>query len=663
MLPISHTRQGLVLPDVQEDRHGYRVARRVPARWYRGTQGISDGRADGKSALDAQGYQGSVNKKRKGINCFMRFRNVSKWGEFGAREPLLFFAQRSEEILFEYTLDSYKTMALNSSFLCLEAIALIGNIENGVIDSKNLDPVLEELRWSLSVDKIAKELMDLESKDYVLDPKNESLEKVKLRLEVLSKTLRPDRYFERGCALLAQAIGRGAKKEIDSLAGGVFTTLVNMGCHKQDLYTKTVSFFYGQNGRPNIEDESVFFEYIKLIWPAHKQFKAVFIVSSLFADVKDAAEQAFDVKICEEMPEEFKSLAIKEKYKVGSDEVLAEVSGISAIDYYSARELANANLGRLRDLFTLYHHKNQIKWRDKAMVKEVGDELPLMMKMPTNPIEKVKDQKPGMASESLTWMLKNFSMRDSDFKKFARIVDFHGLSVNSSEPENQLLNLWIALESLVPASAATSKINQIINSIVPVLGMEYFARLVQNLAQDLIRWDRGAVRSALKKVPDSDSMSLREKVMQVVLSENCDVVRSELYEKLKDFHLLRYRLFTMHECFKTPRKMIESIEKHEEKVTWQIRRIYRTRNLIVHSASSSKHINSLIENGHDYLDQVVFMITKMSGGSYGISSISQAFELARLFRLNISRALGNAEVYDDSCFKLLLGEHEFMTRP
>ena len=46
------------------------------------------------------------------------------------------------------------------------------------------------------------------------------------------------------------------------------------------------------------------------------------------------------------------------------------------------------------------------------------------------------------------------------------------------------------------------------------------------------------------------------------------------------------------------------MEAHQKKVEWQIRRIYRTRNLIVHSGRSPIFLHALIENAHDYLDQI-----------------------------------------------------------
>ena len=69
----------------------------------------------------------------------MKYRILSKWTDPVASEGLVFFAQLLEELLFDYSLDTYKPSAMNSSTLCIEARRLIRDIEDDVIDKNNLD--------------------------------------------------------------------------------------------------------------------------------------------------------------------------------------------------------------------------------------------------------------------------------------------------------------------------------------------------------------------------------------------------------------------------------------------------------------------------------------------------------------------------------------------
>jgi hypothetical protein len=96
----------------------------------------------------------------------MKFRNLSRWSEDSKLNGLKFFAQRLDELLFDYTLDSYKPSALNAPYLVKEALALVSDISANLLDYANLSHVLEELVWSVQNDKVAKSLLDADIEYY-----------------------------------------------------------------------------------------------------------------------------------------------------------------------------------------------------------------------------------------------------------------------------------------------------------------------------------------------------------------------------------------------------------------------------------------------------------------------------------------------------------------
>lgn len=104
-------------------------------------------------------------------------------------------------------------------------------------------------------------------------------------------------------------------------------------------------------------------------------------------------------------------------------------------------------------------------------------------------------------------------------------------------------------------------------------------------------------------------------------------MRDELYGRLGDFYLLRYRCFSLARELGKSRSVLARLERHERKVRWQLRRLYRARNLIVHTSRSPSYVQALIENGHDYLDSILFEVIRRSCSGYQTSTIEQAFEL------------------------------------
>ena len=592
----------------------------------------------------------------------MRYRNLKKFTNKNKTEGLVFFAQRSEELLFDYSLDSYKPSALHAPSLCSEAISTIKDINKGAIGKHNIEHILEELSHSISHDPVAKSLLDLPASKYILDPKKFNFDVLQNKLEILGRSLDPFRYFEKCSDLLLDAIISNKKISIDTLTKLFYTSLINIGVHKTHLYEKVVKFFYQKKESQEISCNRDFEKYKESIFPYSHTFTIYFTVSNLINDISKSLGK-FKCKILNKLPEELHTLAKDNQFKRTENELYIQVSDITSLDYYTAREKAEQHLSQLRDLFTLFHHKTQITWSDRSIVSQCCEDQPRIVCLPKNSMEKGEDLKPERASQLLNHMLKSFQMRGSDFSKFNRAVDFHGLSVNNSDPESQLLGLWIAIETIVPTNTQRTKINQIVDGITPFIYMNYIGRLVRTLAGDMYRWHKYKSRQIIKEVSSSPNLSRAYKLLLLLSMPEHQNLRKKLYECCDDFHLIRYRAYCLSKHFSTPEKTLEMLNLHKQKVEWQLRRIYRTRNQIVHSGNTPSNIHTLIENGHDFLDQVILTITRMSASSYRIKTIQQAFELAGIAQTKIINHLSNVSAHDPTKLGILINEHEFIEIP
>ncbi|MAS91822.1 MAG: hypothetical protein CMO55_01395 [Verrucomicrobiales bacterium] len=593
----------------------------------------------------------------------MRFRSLTKWNINEEIHGLLFFAQRSEELLFDYTLDSYKPPAHTPSSLSLESLQVIKEVELGRIDSRNIDHVVEELSDSIKHDKVAKSLLDLPLEKYLNHSPDSDLSGLKARIEILSRTLERYRYFERCEDLLKQAIRNGQKKDIDALTKMYFSTLLHIGVHKDNLYKKTRDFFFTGSEPEIITNLDAFDSYSQLIYPFEHKFRVFFIATDLIADIKQSLK-TFKTVIHETLPSDIPESPLATTFIKNADEKFVEVSEITALDCETARESAERRLDRLRDFFTLYHHKSQVSWHPETLILQCCNPDPQIVSLPRNSMEKVSDLPPKAASEKLNYMLKNMRLHRDELSKFGRVVDFHGLAVTNSDPENQLMSLWIALEALVPMKSKRSKITEIIDGVIPFITTNYVNRIFRKTMNDLIRWNRREIARILHDVALDGRASLTKRLFHLTAFKENEDLRNELFNSLRDFELMRFRIFTLSECLSSPKKTKKFIEKHELRVTWQIRRIYRTRNLIVHTGRTPSSISPIIENGHDYLDQVLLTIVRMSTSNYKIQTIPQAFELASIAREKIFRYLESAgENHNSAQTGVLLNEHEFVIPP
>jgi len=576
----------------------------------------------------------------------MRFKSIKKWKLNSSLDGLLFFAQRMDELLFDYSLDTHKPPALNAPSLCIEALNLILCIENELIDKANLSHVLDELEWSIQNDHVAKHLLDA-SLDYYLPRGDDTkIGEIKLRLEVLSRTLDSFRYLKTTFADLQAHVLKGEKKAIDACARNIVTTLTNIGVSKQHLFNITNDFFFGPEGS-EIESPDIIVQFLDEISPTSHDFEVYFIVSSLIQQVSGSVK-TFHIKILDELPEEVSQVAAGCKFEKAHDEVYISVTKLRSYDKYSAREKAIRKLDALSDLFTLFYHKTQISWHPTVLVNQCCKPGTVAVIPPKGPMEKAFDLKPEKASKELNRFLSEFSARGASFEKFNRVADLHGICVSQDISENQLVSIWTSLETLIPSHLGSSKISNVVGAMLPFLMTPYVRRLVERLTSDMILWDRWRAKKILNRVPCPKGTTLVGRTANLLAVKGNSGLRDELYGHLKDYHLLRYRVFRLSETLSDPTKLKELLDTHEKKVTWQIRRIYRTRNLIVHSGTVPPYVSTLIENGHDYLDQIMFDVMRLSCGEYRVKSLEQAFELAKIRHRRFQKSLSEITEFDET---------------
>lgn len=92
----------------------------------------------------------------------MRQNNLSMWKYDSSLNCLLFFAQRMDELLFHHSTDTYRYSALSIRGLAGEYCSVYKDIQNGVLNKKNLSHIIDELVDRLKTDNIAKGILSEE---------------------------------------------------------------------------------------------------------------------------------------------------------------------------------------------------------------------------------------------------------------------------------------------------------------------------------------------------------------------------------------------------------------------------------------------------------------------------------------------------------------------
>lgn len=541
-----------------------------------------------------------------------------------------------EELLFDFSLDTYKPSAMNSSLLCFEALEVVKEIENGTIKKPNLDHVLKELSVSVSKDEVAKSILSLELSQInsvLLDPKKK-IEEKKVVIELVKRQLQIPIYKKLNEKLLIEAItDKQDFSRVRSLTRSYVTLLLNIGYDASYLNKISLKFFYFDKNR--IAGNVAIKDFLKLIASENKEFEVIFKGASLFSEISIACK-SFDIEIKNDLSS-YPNSVKERKFPLNQNEVYVCAKGVKARDSNSARKKAEKTIDLVSTLFSIFHHKDAPKVKHDCLVIDPSGWVGGAAK-PLNNMHKCVDHKPMQASKKMNTMISEFSLERHSFQRFTRSAELHSLALNSDSTENQMINLWIALESVVPSyrDENSSNIEVVVNGVVPFLNLIYHQRLISRLVKDLINWDRSLLYRLTRDVQGD---GLTQKLIKIMALPKYEERRKDFLDSFSNFYLLRDRFSFFCEVFSGPKEVITALDIHTKRLEWQIRRIYRARNLIVHSGITQSFTKTLIENLHDYLDVVMGTLIRLATKPEKIMSIDQGFKYVELLYSSYVKAL------------------------
>lgn len=101
----------------------------------------------------------------------------------------------------------------------------------------------------------------------------------------------------------------------------------------------------------------------------------------------------------------------------------------------------------------------------------------------------------------------------------------------------------------------------------------------------------------------SGEESIVWKLAKILSVKTYQTEYNKLYEALDEYPLLQYRmeLFSK-KIFVNSETVYKELVRHRLKLRWQIMRIYRNRNMIVHSGEHMPYLNVILGNLHYYVD-------------------------------------------------------------
>ena len=558
--------------------------------------------------------------------------DISKWNDVANCENLLFFSQLVNELLFDYSIPSNRISTLNSHYLVIDAINAINTIENNGVPEGTLKPIVAELYNELDKDVI---FVDKEPLEYFLKTQGGSLkivnpyelnynEEVKCVRAINNIFFDGNSYYETLREETIKTIKSNKSEDqqkLFRLTKSLLTELMNSGYSLKYIYMIMDKLFW--NSDHYIESSGIIENFFDFFSFHKEEYTIVFKVkwrkmNSFIMQVEgwDFSDVLTDDAI-QKVDKKFGTLRSDEKFFFINS---------NALDPYSAAEKAITQIESNASIFRLYNHsyRYDIRTADyrvldarKAYKKGKNINAVEHTKMPN---EEQIIEGTNLAVESINNLFYNGHYKD--YRSLLNAVKFHSHSLDSRAEENQLLDLWAIFESVLDISNkhTTDRINQICEYLVPILKHKYVYSLFRQLADDIRNYDNEWYYDYVNNNGDRDEI---QSIAEFVLLDEHKGDRDDFCRKCYDFPLLKERISYYNSTLKTKQDAFKYVEKHAMRVQWQVMRIYRNRNLIIHNADKTPYVRLLIENLHSYVDDFIDYVIYESSQNKDISTMCQ----------------------------------------
>lgn len=215
--------------------------------------------------------------------------------------------------------------------------------------------------------------------------------------------------------------------------------------------------------------------------------------------------------------------------------------------------------------------------------------------------------------------------------RLMRSIDTAATSHSFADIENVLLAYWSAFEVMLEQPAASGvRIVRYLDDITPALCARYARRNFVSVYDDLTVSYRRTFGRQVGEIQKKIGGDPHTAFIKAFLIPDLKDDRDKVMRLLKNNPLALHRLWQLTDKFATPESFRRSFFAHEDRIRWQIGRIYRCRNAIIHAGSVPKNIESLVLNVVEYYRMFAGTLIARGERETGSSNIEQLVSTIKL---------------------------------
>lgn len=559
-------------------------------------------------------------------------RNLKNW-KIDGNENLLLFAQLIDELVFDYSIPSNRIPTLNSHYLCVDALNAIKGIDKNGVPEGTMKPIVEEFFSSVSKDPVFNHQYNPLAYFIKISPNSSVVAKNPNDLNYYEEKnafitihevfFKDNTYYELLKKKLIEIVklnDKSKQSELIKLTKSIITELYNSGYNIKFIYHVMNKCFW-RNTKPIDSPDLIdmFFSYFDF-----KNHKYTLIIK-----VKNETKQVLDSvfapnEYCYDLSPRSKSLREIDFLKVNSEEECFLSVSTEDYDPYTCVNTVSNAIGLRVSIYRLYNHQlnfdlNSLKY---CVYDEYNNPFVCLNKQ-VNPMYRKKGISLKKLESNIGLFDQELHKHSNKFNMLATAVEYHANSLDSLSEKNQLLDMWSIFEAVLQISNKHigDRINQVCMNLIPILKRRYIFTLFIQLSEELKKYNKDIYFSIIDNAKTDYEIAC--KVCDFVLLVEYKQYRESVLETITDFPLLKERIEYYSNSLSTPDQAYSFVEKHAERVKWQIMRIYRNRNLIIHNGESMPYLSLLIENLHYYVDDFLDYILLNVTSGFTIESTCQ----------------------------------------
>lgn len=233
--------------------------------------------------------------------------------------------------------------------------------------------------------------------------------------------------------------------------------------------------------------------------------------------------------------------------------------------------------------------------------------------------------RPYVKQEVIDSRIKNVlnakAMSFSAFNTLAHAFEMHAAALDTRSTNILLKSFWTSMETIFANPVASNSHENVLNSVLPIIQKTYILKLLGVLYSQLQSALTDQALSALKIYRFEDFVEYF-----AANKENSSELKA-IYKLLEFNPLLRSRIFELRKTLSTGNSIAKFLDNHKRRIEWQIKRIYRARNIATHIGEEISCSEVIINHIHNYFDFVIdYALCKSESGDYIASIATLVFE-------------------------------------